>query len=235
MDKSKTFEAEILHTKILSPDVKLIKLSTPEDFEFIPGQFILVSFKKQGKPIRRAYSIASDSSKKGYIELTIKKISGGVASTYLHNLKVGDIIKIQGPFGEFTAEDSDKDVVFISVGVGICPFRSIINHLIQSGFEHKITLITGHRYEDEILYKDEFEHLASNYKNFRYFIIINRPRKLDYAGERGYVQKLVEKYIPRNSQSLFYLCGFGEMIDQVHDILLEMEISKQNIHFEKYG
>lgn len=221
------FRSKVLDVINLTSSVKHLTFSVPEEFNFYPGQFISIILSKEGKEIRRPYSIASQPSKKS-VDLCIKIIKNGLLTPLIDSLKIGDEIEVLGPMGNFIIKDFSKDLIFISTGTGIGPFRSVINNLLENNFKNKIILLTGYRIEEDVLYESEFKELEKKFKNFFYYRILSRSEK----EENGYVQKLVEKNL--NSENHYYICGLKEMVNSVKEILENNKIPKENIFFEKY-
>ena len=226
------FESAVLKVEQLTPTVKNIHLSVPDTFEFKAGQFVSLILDINRKEIQRSYSIAS-SPGLDHIELCIKKINGGPGSTFLHKVKEWDKIKILGPAGNFTLENKrDKEFVFISVGTGIAPFRSMTHELLNLNSQSKINLLAGFRYENEILYEKEFRRLAEQNKNFIYHTTITRPQN-NYIGNVGRVHELIKSTI-KDTNKRFLLCGLYAMIQDVKKFLLSMGVPETQIHYERY-
>jgi NAD(P)H-flavin reductase len=222
------FKSKILSTEFITPDVKHLILTTPADFDFIPGQYITLILKDKDDEVRKPYSIAS-IPKKGSIDICIKIIQEGKATSLIKNLKKDDTLDIIGPMGKFifNEQSKNKDVVFISTGTGISTFRSMIPSLLKNDFKNKILLLTGYKNREDILYDSDFTNLEKTCNNFHYHKILSRENN------GGYVQKLVEKHINKNSH--YYLCGVGEMVVSVKNLLLEKGIPEKNIFYERYS
>src|SRR3989338_616274 len=226
------FESTISKIEELTPTVKNLHLSVPNDFNFTAGQFVSLVLPAKEKEIRRSYSIASPPGL-NHIELCVKKVDGGPGSTFLHNQKRGKKINVLGPAGKFViGEKKDKDIVFISTGAGVAPFRSMINELLNSGHKNKIYLLTGFRYENEILYEKEFKQLAEKHKNFIYKTTITRPGE-GYSGNVGRVQELIISSVEETDKR-FFLCGLNAMIQDVKDFLFSIGVAEENIYFERW-
>ena len=222
------FKSKILEVKSITPSTKHITISTPEDFDFYPGQFISISLDKEGRKIRRPYSIASKPTPNS-LDLCIKILEKGLGTPIIDKFKAGDEIDVLGPMGAFIIdqESLNKPLIFISTGTGITPFRSITHHLLENNPQQIITLLTGYRYEKDVLYEDEFKELADKNENFSYHRILSRD-----GNEKGYVQDLVKKNLVPGAN--YYICGLKEMVNSVKDLLEELGISKEQIFFEKY-
>ena len=227
------FQSEVLDVKNLKGDVKIFRLSVPENFSFRAGQYVSISVPIGGKKIRRPYSIASQPSKKDSIELCVKIIPDGLASNYVRNLKTGDKIELFGPAGKFIVygDSLKRNIVFVSVGTGITPFVSMIPTLLENGFKNKIILIKGFRYGENILYDKELEGLRKKHSNFGFYNVLSRPEKDDYEN-KGYVQDFLEKFLPENPD--IYICGLSPMINAVKEKCLSLGIPENRIFFEKY-
>ena len=156
-------------------------------------------------------------------------------SNYLCDLKEGETVPMEGPYGKFVIrEPMEKGVLFVATGTGIAPFRSQINDLLKSGeAEGKdLWLFFGIRYETDILYQDEWKTLAEKYPNFHYIQTISRPKS--WTGEKGYVQEKIKKFIQDPQGLDVYICGLPAMVEDVQKTCAEMGFPKEKVHFEKY-
>lgn len=226
INRPKRFSSKIVKVDQLDKDTKHIDIEKPEGFEFSPGQFISLIFKKNGAEVRRSYSIAS-KPEDSVLGLCIKIIHEGVLTPLLDKLSEGDEVEAIGPMGPFKLkpESLDKGVVFVSAGTGIGPFRSMIKYLLEQGYKNKILLLAGYRNEENAFYDNEFEVLKSKYPNFHYQKIL--------SNSEGYVQDLVLKNISKESH--YYICGLRDMVSSVREILSKNGIPEENIFFERYN
>ena len=177
--------------------------------------------------LRRTYSIVSTNkeAKKGYIELCIKILEKGNITPLLDKLKVGDEIECLGPLGEFkiSEESKNKNIIFISTGVGIAPFMSMIPEILGKT-NKKVTLITGYKSEKDVLYNKEIKNFEEKYNNFSNYTILSESQ--------GRVQSLIESKFDKNAD--YYICGLKDMISSVNLLLLKKNILGKNIYLEKY-
>ena len=82
-------------------------------------------------------------------------------SSYIFNLKPGDKVTISGPFGEFFARETKKEMVFIGGGAGMAPMRShIFDQLKRLKSDRKITFWYGARSKREMFFVEDFDELA---------------------------------------------------------------------------
>ena len=136
------------------------------------------------------------------------------------------------PLGSFkiSEESKNKNIIFISTGVGIAPFKSMIPYLLEKDKKNKITLLTGYKNKEKILYNNYFNKLEKIHKNFSYEKILSNPIKK--GSKAGRVQSLVEKYFDKNAD--YYICGLKGMVSSVNMLLLKKSILGKNIFIEKY-
>ena len=208
-------------------------------FGFKAGQFLMLHVPKPGEasPVRRAYSIASPPHDTGAVELVVKRVDGGLASNYLFSLAEGTACAVDGPYGAFVLPTPlPQELIFICTGTGIAPFRAQIHTLFRQGTDATLTLIFGVRYEDEILYADEWRALAAAHPNFRFVPTISRPRNTPapWTGEVGYVQTKVAAHAPAGPEKAVFICGLWDMISAVETTCRELGYTKQQLHYERY-
>jgi len=221
----------------LTPTVRTFRLRFPEGkgIAFKAGQFCMVQVPKPGedKPLKKAYSICSSPFETSTIDLCIKLIEGGYATNWFWTLKEGAPVTVTLPYGGFfLKEPIENDLVFVATGTGLAPLRSMIRVLLRDGFQRQILLLFGVRYENEILYRDEFQDLEKHHSNFKFIPTISRPK--DWKGEVGYVQETLKKFVADPKGKQIYVCGLVPMIEAVEKAAAEIGFDKKQVHFEKY-
>ena len=240
------YKAKIKKIKDLSKTVKEFTLDLGNSLEFKAGQFVNLSFEDNGENLKRAYSIASNPEKdSNEIKLCIKLVEGGHLTPKLFEKKENDYVNIKAPLGIFTLDKVTKNkLVFIGTGTGIAPLRSMILDEIskqknirdsenEEGISEnsEIVLIFGVRYENEILYKEEFEKLAEDNPNFKYVQVISKPSD-DWQGRKGHVQDNFDMIDVNNSN--VFICGLPAMFDGTKEKLIQMGMNDKDIFHEVF-
>lgn len=203
------------------------------EFTFEAGQFINIMIDTPEKLVKRPYSIDSPPEWKGFIDLCWKRVPGGLVTNMLWNMKQGDKLKIQGPLGRFVLKRPlPKRIAFVSTGTGIAPFRAMIHSLITEGADVEIWNIFGNRFEEDVLYQEEFEALAKKHPNLHNVFTVSRPKT--WQGETDYVQFMLEKHVKTGADTHLYICGLSAMIEEVVKKAYEIGFTKEQIHYEKY-
>lgn len=230
------FKGQIKKFNMLTPTVFELFFEPSVDFEFKAGQFVSIVIPGAGpggRDLRRAYSIASAPHVRP-IELCVKLVEGGPGTNYLYKLREGDQFRAFAPYGDFLLEPVEGNGhCFISTGTGIAPFRSMIFSEQFKGLNppHAMCLL-GVREENEILYDQEMKQV----RGLKWQTLVSRPTGPLATGQKGrvtdYLRALGSDYPWTNTQ--FYLCGAGAMIDEVKQILAEKGVVKDHIHQEVY-
>ena len=202
-------------------------------------------------PVTRAYSMANYPGEKGIIKLNVRiaspppgtdtAIPPGQVSSYAFNLQPGDDVTIAGPFGEFFMDDSDSEVMLIGGGAGMAPLRSHVFDLFKGKqTRRKVSFWYGGRSLQEVFYSEEFEALAEKHDNFTFHLALSDPQPEDkWTGLTGYVHLVVLKQYLKDHPSPedinYYLCGPPMMNKAIFEMLENLGVEKDNIHFDDFG
>ena len=237
-------KAKITYMQLLKEDLVVIRLVPNGGMpKYTTGQFLTIGLPipSEQKIVRRAYSIASHSENRKYIELVIRwvrKPLPGRLTTQLFNAKEGDEILWLKPTGRAllineTLPNGEKDnrrIVCIGGGTGLAPFVSFAQHLHDTGDKREIIVLQGASYVDELSYKELLTELENDSVargkdqwNFRYRAAISRPQEWfnrSWAGQVGRVETFLR---PRDS-------GVSPLEELIGD-----EITKENTIFYVCG
>ena len=229
------YNGHLVKIEEMTSSVRNFHFEFPEKprFDFIAGQFVMVEVPKEGKNVRKPYSIASPPHWPNKIELCIKKVEGGYVSSYFFDLQPGYIMPMEGPLGVFKLKEPlPPHLLFVATGTGVAPLRAQIHNLLHAGHRGQITLILGIRYENEILFDAEFRELAAKHPNFEYIPTISRPEK--WTGKTGYVQDIIQERFPNPEGIQIYACGLVPMVNSLLESLTKIGYPRSAIHFEKW-
>jgi Na+-transporting NADH:ubiquinone oxidoreductase subunit F len=201
-------------------------------------------------PIERAYSMANYPLEKGILLFTIRiafppeyrtDIPPGIMSSYVFNLKPSDEITVSGPFGEFFARETDKEMCFIGGGAGMAPMRShIFDQFKRLHTRRKATFWYGARSMREAFYVEEFEQLQKENQNFQWHLALSEPLPEDnWTGATGFIHNVLrDSYLknhPAPEDIEYYMCGPGVMNKAVIGMLLALGVDRENIMLDDFG
>ncbi len=208
--------------------------------------FKLVS--KVDEEVLRAYSMANYPDEKGRIMLNVRiatppndKVAPGKMSSYIFNLKAGDMVTISGPFGEFFVKETDAEMIFVGGGAGMAPMRShIFDQLKSKKTQRKMSFWYGARSTREVFYQEDFDMLAAENENFVWHVALSDPLPEDnWTGYTGFIHNvLFENYLrdhkaPEDCE--FYMCGPPIMNSSVINLLESLGVEPENILLDDFG
>ncbi|EIM62351.1 NADH:ubiquinone reductase (Na(+)-transporting) subunit F [Desulfobacter postgatei] len=213
-------------------------------------KYNLLALTSKGiKPGFRAYSLANPPHDKETLMLNVRiatpppgteGIPPGFGSSYVFGLKPGDRVLVSGPYGEFMARETNREMCFVGGGAGMAPLRSHILHQldgIHSG--RRISFWYGARSIKEMFYDEDFKELVEKYPNFSYHVALSDPDAEDnWTGQTGFINTyLVDAYLSTHEDPAeieYYLCGPPPMINSVIHSLHEMGVEDDMIFYDKF-
>ena len=201
------------------------------------------------EPVIRAYSMANYPNEKGIMKFNIRIASPppgtdfppGEMTSYIFNLKEGEKLTIFGPFGDFFAEDTDNEMIFIGGGAGMAPMRShIFDQLLRLNSNRKITFFYGARSLREMFYTEEYDALAEKYANFNWHVALSDPLPEDnWGGYTGFIHQVIHDQYLKNHDAPedceYYMCGPPMMMDACFKMLDDLGVEPEAIKFDDFG
>ena len=231
------FQGRVARIEDLTPDIKGVWIALDGDgITFQPGQYINLDIPGLETP--RAYSLANPASQRNLVELHIRLVPDGKASTYVHTqLTEGSPISFSGPYGQFFVRKSQSGpTLFLAGGSGLSSPKSMILDLLEEGWSDPITLIHGVRTAKDVFFRDLFEKLAADHPKFRYVPALSQPEAGDgWTGETGFVHEVAERLFDGKFNGLkAYLCGPPVMIEACVDTLMKGRLFEKSIFAERF-
>ncbi|MCF6234710.1 MAG: NADH:ubiquinone reductase (Na(+)-transporting) subunit F [Rhodobacteraceae bacterium] len=232
-------------------EVRFADFKIPPEYHHAWSQMPLRKLTSQSKAeVTRAYSIANRPADRGNIVLNvrlavpppaIKDAPPGIVSSYLFSLSPGETVKVSGPYGDFGAKDSSREMIFIGGGVGMAPLRAIIFDQLEClGTGRRISFWYGARDLSELFYVREFDHLQTQHSNFSWTVALSDPKPGDnWHGPTGFIHNVVFKNHldghPAPEECEYYLCGPPLMIRAVMSMLEDIGVDQSSIFNDDFG
>ena len=206
----------------------------PDSLRFESGQFVMIGLEVDGRPLLRAYSIASANYDE-HLEFFSIKVPNGPLTSRLQHLKVGDDLLVgKKPTGSLLVDDlkPGKNLYYLSTGTGLAPFLSLIRDpSVYERFE-KIVLFHGVRTVSELAYMDFITNELPNNEFFgeevRQKLIYYPTVTREPFRNQGRLTELVASgklfsdiglppFNPETDRAM--LCGSPEMLQSTCEIL----------------
>ncbi|MBN1850555.1 MAG: FAD/NAD(P)-binding protein [Deltaproteobacteria bacterium] len=199
-----------------------------EKFSYRPGQFAELSIAGKGEiPI----GIASSPTEKGFVKFTVNKV--GLVSTYLHNMRPGNVMGIRGPLGNWYPweEMEGKNVVIVGGGFAFTTLRSSIVYMLHPENRPKfkdIKVVYGARTPGMLLYKDELKEWEQR-DDIEMHITVDGTNDPDWKYNVGYVPPITEQKITSAENAIAIVCGPPIVIKMMQPVLAKLNFPPERI------
>ncbi len=225
-----------------TPSIKTFRLLEPVGgpipFTFLPGQFLTLTVARDGRTVKRSYTIASSPAQRDYIEITVKREERGFVSRYLcDEVREGALLQVSAPQGYFTFTGKEAEsIVLIGAGVGITPLMSVIRYLTDRAWPKDIYLLFSCRTPDQFAFGAELEHLHRRHANLHVVATVTGADGTEWTGLRGrFTKELISQSVPDIASRRVHLCGPAPMMDVTRAMLLELGVAAASIMSEGFG
>lgn len=232
---AKLLRARLETSQNVAEDIKTLQFSVQGNAElaFKPGQYLQVFYQMPWERVLRAYSISSPASVKNGFSLDVQRVSGGVVSSYLHQLQTGAELEVSGPFGEMFLSDEhvQRPIILVAGGVGLAPLRSILEQLRELGFPQPVWLFHGARSRRNLYCEEYFRDLAGNIGSFSYLPALSNPLLEEgWVGSRGMIHELLEQqHFTDAAAAVAFVCGPTPMMQAVTKVLVAKGLASDRI------
>ncbi len=242
----KKLKSKVKRIRNVTHDIKEVTFDLQgETIDFKAGRYVQLVVPPYGKiknSTQRAYSMSSKPSDNGIIELLIRLVPGGIATTWVHSyLKEGDEVELVGPFGDFEKRATDATMVCVAGGSGMAPFKSILYDMFEKGEkDREIWFFFGARSTKDLFYLEELRDLDSKWENFHFIPALSEPDESGaWDGETGIITEVLDKYIKTKMRTEKdkegYLCGSPGMIAACNNVMTENGIPLEKIYYDKFA
>jgi len=223
-------------------DVKTFRLTgvKPLSFSYLPGQFVTLVLNIDGKEAQRSYSMSSSPSRPHTLDLTIKRVPGGLVSNWLcDHFKPGDKLKVKGPAGRFSClRKPSKKLLLIGAGSGITPLMSMSRWLFDTASSVDAKVLFSFRHREDVMFRKEIEMMAKSTKTIDIAVTLTGEQssgknwnrffgRIDSAMLRSFTKDVDDRDV--------FLCGPEAFMNGVKSLLKSMNYPMQRLHCESFG
>ena len=198
----------------------------------VPGQFLdwtIHSRRGDDRGNRRTFTIAS-SPAESHVRLGVKFYPNPSAyKQTMLNMKPGDVVYGAQLGGDFILPESDDKLAFIAGGIGVTPFRAMIQHMMDVGDRRAVTLFYGNNKANEIAYVDVFNR-AENELGLRTVYAVADRNHTETNFHKGFIDAdLIMREMPDYAERLYYISGPRSMVLKFEQVLAELGIARDRI------
>jgi predicted ferric reductase len=166
------------------------------------------------------------------LRITIKQVGDGTGDVQL--LRPGTRVAVEGPYGVFTTlRRRQKKVLLVAGGIGITPIRALLEELPQG--RGSVVLLYRARSWDEVLFRDELEQLMAARQGELRYLVGSRGRGTTDLPEEPFNARALRQMVPDVLQRDVFICGSGQMMQELHYSLKELGVPDTQIHYERFA
>ncbi|WP_432468003.1 FAD-binding oxidoreductase [Agarivorans sp. Z349TD_8] len=228
--KACTLPCKVSDVVYPTDDIVVLTLRVPPTakFDYLPGQYIDLSFKG----VKRSYSIANAMAGTKELELHIRQVPDGKMSELLFGqVKENQLMRLEGPKGTFFLRGNNKPIIMLATGTGIAPIKAMVEQLVIAENRREVFIYWGMRFENE-LYCRELENMSACYQHIHFFPVLSR--ETNWGGRKGYVQDVVCNQFPSLEHYEVYACGALDMINDAKNKFLNRNLPKDAFHSDAF-
>lgn len=201
------------------------------------GSYVTLRLRIGGRSVQRAYSISSAPARDGLISITVKRVPGGVVSNHLaDHLRVGDVLTLSGPSGQFVLPESPPpELVMISAGSGITPVMSMLRQLRRMQSNSAVTFLHFARTPEDVIFAEELARIAAEAKNVRVHLCVEQADERWQEARGRFTEALLESVAPRYRELPIYMCGPSPFMQVVMATLESSGADLANLRYERFN
>ncbi len=198
-----------------------------------PGQYVTLGDERAGAPAR-CYSIANAPRPDGEIVLQITRLDDGQTSRWVHDtLKLGDVVKISGPYGTFIGDLAvDSPVLCLAAGSGLAPILALTEAALRRGYRKPVTLMFSARTTDELYDSGLMRYWETRHRNFSFKPTLTRETRDGFL--HGRIPEVLAKVHKDLSQHSVFAAGSPEFVSACVAAAKALGARDDMIHTEGY-
>lgn len=199
-------------------------------FVFSAGQFASVTF--DGCP-PRDYSMANVPGDPT-LEFHVRHGSGGATSAYVRDrLKLGDAVRVEGPFGTSYLRESHRGpIIAVAGGSGLAPIKSIVERALALALPQPIHLYFGVRTLRDLYLEQRFAALADRHANFDFAAVVSEGPSDGHR--RGLVHEAVAADFASFDGCKAYLAGPPALVEAATALFEQRGMRRSDIHADAF-
>jgi predicted ferric reductase len=225
---------QIIRVTPLTDSVTGLTIHLPEgrEFSYLPGQFAFIQILGDISGEPHPFTIASAPTHSNTLQFIIK--NNGDWTSKLGSVKVGDRVRIEGPYGLFNYMScgGDSELILIAGGIGITPMLSMLRFMTGAPSTPEISLIWSISRSTEMFLKEEFEEIQKQLPRLKLHLVYTRERLGSRRLDMDKINSLTEEC--SRSASIF-VCGPPQMIERTIEDCASLGFSTKNMFSEKFG
>lgn len=231
----KTFTAKVHSNELAAPDVSVLRMRLPmgQRAKFQAGQYLQVRMEDGST---RSYSMANPPQESDSVTLHIRHVPGGFFSARVGQLKAGELLQIELPFGNVALEEDDtRPIVFAAGGTGFAPVKSLLDDMLKRRIQRPITLIWGAREPSGLYLLNAVERWKKQWPDFCFIpALSDTPAETMEGAFAGRIDQALLARCPDLTGHVVYCCGSPPMVTSVRHAAAEAGLAAPDFHADVF-
>ncbi|HEY2398857.1 MAG TPA: 2Fe-2S iron-sulfur cluster-binding protein [Steroidobacteraceae bacterium] len=226
-------------------DAVAIALDVPKELQSeyvgLAGQHVVLRTELDGAEARRTYSLTNAPGEWPLRIVARVHVHGQMSRHLADELRVGDQIDVLPPNGSLTPRSVAPASMYVGFasGCGITPVLSIVKATLQANPTNRFILFYGNTNTDRVMCLEELLGLKDRFidRLALHFVMSREPQEVElYNGriDAARVRELARTLFKAEQVAEFFVCGPGDMIDQVSGVLRDLNVPADRIHSEHF-
>ena len=153
----------------------------------------------------------------------------------LRHAPLGYELTVETPDGLFFMPEGEaRRQVFITGGIGVTPFRSILRYAADTRAPISALMLCFNHASSDIVFREELESISRQMPTFSVMHVLSQPED-GWTGERGKLDELLlRKYVPDPAQSVFWISGPPPMVSAYRSLIEQIGVSDEAIQTDSF-
>ena len=207
----------------------------------LPGQYVVLRLQPTagGPPLFRSYSLSGPVSTERY-RISVKIEPNGAGGTYLReHVRLGDMLDVSAPRGNFILQSGERPVVLLSAGIGATPALAMLHALAEARSTRQILWLHAAHDREHHPFVAEVRRLMGTLAHGRTYVCYSTPGPQEKVGldfdAAGHLSRTVLDVVGIPREADVYLCGPTRFMADMKAALTGLGVSPERIHVEIFN
>jgi ferredoxin-NADP reductase len=235
------FMCKLKDRKEVADGTMAFQFEKPSGWTFKAGQYLDMTLldpsETDSEGNVRSFSIASAPHEETLMVAT--RMRDTAFKRVLRTMPFGTAVKIEGPSGDLILQkELTRAAVFLAGGIGITPFRSIVQWAAKETSPHRIVLFYSNRRPEDAAFLAELQSLERDNPKYKLIASMTEMEKSHqpWQGETGLIdQGMLGRHLKGAASPIYYIAGPPAMVKGLHEMLSKAGIKHGDIHCEEFA
>jgi ferredoxin-NADP reductase len=235
------YTVSLKHRREVAEGTTAFLFEKPDGLSFKAGQYLNFTLldppETDAEGNTRTFSIASAPDEEELMMAT--RMRDTAFKRVLKTMPLGAQVEIEGPYGNFTLhKNAARPAVFLTGGIGITPYRSIIRDAGRKKLPHRLLLFYSNRRPEDGAFLEELQQAERDNPNYQFVGTMTdmANSKRPWQGKTGYINRdMLAQSISDLTTPIYYIAGPPGMVTAMRKMLADADINDDSIRTEEFN